>query len=125
MTAGRNSITDSKDWGTPLHYVDAVNRVFKRRISLDPCSNSYSVVNAEKEYMLPENDGLREAWNFPTIYVNPPYGTDKEKETRITHWLSRCLEAHKIYGSEVVALVPVATNTGHWKKYVWGQATAI
>jgi hypothetical protein len=21
--------------------------------------------------------------------------------------------------------VPVATNTGHWKKYVWGQAAAI
>jgi hypothetical protein len=22
-------------------------------------------------------------------------------------------------------LVPVATNTGHWKKYVWGNATAV
>jgi hypothetical protein len=25
----------------------------------------------------------------------------------------------------VLALVPVATNTGHWKKYVFGQADAI
>jgi hypothetical protein len=25
----------------------------------------------------------------------------------------------------VLALVPVATNTGHWKKYVYGKATAI
>lgn len=22
-------------------------------------------------------------------------------------------------------MVPVATNTGHWKKYVWGNATAV
>jgi hypothetical protein len=30
-----------------------------------------------------------------------------------------------VYGAEVLALVPVATNTGHWKKYIYGKATAI
>jgi hypothetical protein len=25
----------------------------------------------------------------------------------------------------VLALVPVATNTSHWKEYVWGRATAV
>jgi len=39
--------------------------------------------------------------------------------------LSRCATAHKEYKAEVVALVPVATNTGHWKKNVFGQATAV
>ena len=29
------------------------------------------------------------------------------------------------YGSELIALVPVATNTGHWKRHVYGRATAI
>ena len=29
------------------------------------------------------------------------------------------------FGSEILALVPVATNTGHWKKYVFGKACAL
>jgi hypothetical protein len=30
-----------------------------------------------------------------------------------------------VHGSEVLALVPVATNTGHWKKYIYGKASGI
>ena len=125
MTAGRTSASLDKDWGTPFHYVKAVKMVFGGKIHLDPCSNEYSVVNAEVEYKLPQKDGLLESWNFSTIYVNPPYGVDKKRGTRIAHWLEKCLEAHKKYESEVIALIPVATNTGHWKKNIWGEATAV
>lgn len=125
MTAGRTVNSQSVDWCTPQKYVDAVKRVFGGRIALDPCSNQWSIVAAETEYSLPEHDGLRESWDFPTIYVNPPYGADKERETTIKHWLFKCAHAHKHYGSEVLALIPVATNTSHWKEYVWGQATAV
>lgn len=125
MTAGRTVNSQSVDWCTPLKYVDAVKRVFGGRIALDPCSNQWSIVAAETEYSLPEHNGLRESWDFPTIYVNPPYGADKERETTIKHWLYKCAHAHKHYGSEVLALVPVATNTSHWKEYVWGQVTAV
>jgi hypothetical protein len=113
------------DWCTPRKYVDAVKRVFGGTIALDPCSNQWSIVAAETQYSLPEHDGLKESWDFPTIYVNPPYGADKERGTTIKHWLYKCAQAHKDYGSEVLALVPVATNTNHWKEYVWGQATAV
>ena len=71
--------------------------------------------------MLPQNDGLHESWNYPTIYVNPPYGIDKVHGTSIKNWLRKCSTASKDFGSEVLALVPVATNTGHWKNYVFGQ----
>jgi len=125
MTAGRNINTKSQDWGTPPNYVEAVKKVFNGKISLDPCSSKYSLVNAEVEYMLPAKDGLKESWDFPTIYVNPPYGLNKKAGTTIRHWLSRCAKAHELYHSEVLALVPVATNTGHWKKSVFGKATAI
>lgn len=125
MTAGRTVNSQSVDWCTPQKYVDAVRKVFGGRIALDPCSNQWSIVDAETEYSLPEYDGLRESWDFPTIYVNPPYGADKERRTTIKHWLYKCAHAHKYYGSEVLALVPVATNTRHWKEYVWGQATAV
>jgi hypothetical protein len=57
--------------------------------------------------------------------VNPPYGIDKERGTSIKKWLRRCALAHGEFSSEVLALVPVATNTSHWKNYVFGQATAI
>lgn len=125
MTAGRNVWSQSQDWGTPPKYVSAVRRVFGTRIALDPCSNEHSIVDAEVEYALPECDGLNADWNFPSIYVNPPYGTDKTRRTRIADWLKRCADAHETHNSQVLALIPVATNTGHWKKYVWTKAAAV
>lgn len=125
MTAGRKINSQSQDWCTPRKYVDAVKEVFGGSIALDPCSNEWSIVDAATEYQLPEHDGLKEPWDFPTIYVNPPYGVDRERGTTIKHWLRKCVYAHKHHGAEVIALVPVATNTSHWKEYVWGHATAI
>lgn len=125
MSAGRTVNSLSQEWGTPQKYVDAVKDFFGGEIDLDPCSNQFSIVAAKTEYRLPQHDGLREPWDFNRIYVNPPYGSDRDRGTRIKHWLFRCADAHKRHGSEVLALVPVATNTGHWKNYVWGRATAV
>lgn len=125
MTAGRKIVGQSQNWGTPPKYVDAIREFFNGVIHLDPCSNCHSIVNALVEYSLPDHDGLREVWSFPTVYVNPPYGLDRERGASIKRWLGKCEEANRLYGSEVIALVPVATNTGHWKKYVYGKATAI
>jgi 16S rRNA G966 N2-methylase RsmD len=125
MTAGRTVNSKSKDWGTPKKYVDAVKEVFNGKIDLDPCSNKCSLVGAGTEFMLPEKNGLNESWNFKRIYVNPPYGSDKERGTTIKDWLAKCAKAHQEYNSEVIALVPVATNTLHWKKSIYGQAKAI
>lgn len=125
MTAGRKINTLSQEWGTPEKYVKAIRAFFGGKINLDPCSNKYSIVHAETEYKLPEQNGLNESWDYPTIYVNPPYGLDKEHRTSIKNWMHKCATAHMQYGSEILALVPVATNTGHWKKYVFGKATAV
>lgn len=125
MSAGRTVNSKSQTWGTPIKYVNAVKKFFNGEIDLDPCSNDYSIVNAKVEYKLPENDGLNSTWNYNRIYVNPPYGSDRERGTSIKNWLERCFYAYDKYGSEVVALVPVATNTSHWKKYVFGKANSI
>lgn len=125
MTAGRKVNSLSQDWGTPRKYVEAVRKVFGGRIALDPCANHHSIVHADTEYRLPERDGLQESWDFPTIYINPPYGADRQRGTTIKHWLQRCAQAHRKLRSDVLALVPVATNTAHWKSYVWGEATAV
>jgi hypothetical protein len=125
MTAGRKIVADNKDWGTPKKYVDAVKACFGGTIDLDPCSNRYSIVKARIEYALPDHDGLHELWKFRTIYVNPPYGIDRQRGKTIRDWLRKCEEAHRVYDAQVIALVPVATNTGHWKKYIYGRAMAI
>ncbi len=124
MTAGRRINTKSQSWCTPPKYVNAVRKVLNY-IYLDPCSNDDSVVNALTEFKLPETDGLEETWNFPTIYVNPPYGLDKIRGTSIKNWIAKCSEANSKFGSEVMALIPVATNTRHWKDYIFKTANSI
>jgi len=125
MSAGRTVNAENKDWGTPPIYIDAVRKCFDGDVFLDPCSNEWSVVNALIEYRRPQCDGLKDSWNYPTIFVNPPYGADREAGTTIRDWLRRCARAHLDHGSEVLALVPVATNTKHWKEYVWPAATGV
>jgi hypothetical protein len=125
MSAGRKINTVSQNWGTPQKYVSAVREFFGGDIDLDPCSNEYSIVNARVEFRLPKHDGLRQTWKYSTIYVNPPYGLNKTDGTSIKQWLCKCANAHRMHKSEVLALVPVATNTGHWKHYVFGAATAV
>ncbi len=125
MSAGRTVNSQSQSWGTPLKYVKAIKRFWGGSIALDPCSNEYSIVHADTEFILPKNDGLKEDWNYPTIYMNPPYGTDRERGTTIKNWLAKCTITHQKYGSEILSLVPVATNTGHWKQSVFGKAKAV
>ena len=57
--------------------------------------------------------------------MNPPYGADRARGTTIKNWLRRCADAQETYGAEVLALIPIASNTSHWKKYVWGKAAAV
>lgn len=125
MSAGRSVNSKSVDWGTPRKYVRAVKKVFGGEIELDPCSNEYSIVEAKTEFILPKNDGLSEEWDYKTVYVNPPYGADRERKTTIKHWLHKCAISREKYGSEIIALVPVATNTKHWKESVFTKADAI
>ena len=125
MSAGRTVNSQSQAWGTPHKYVNAVKEFFGGSISLDPCSNEHSVVHAQTEFMLPDHNGLHEEWDYSTVYMNPPYGADRTRGTTIKNWLEKCALRHKKYKAEILALVPVATNTSHWKHSVFGVAKAI
>jgi hypothetical protein len=122
MSAGRKVTGTRCDWGTPSFIVAVVHK-FLGEIALDPCSNAYSIVNAKTRYIHPQ-DGLKEDWSFPSIFVNPPYGKDPTRSTSIANWLERCHTSSN-QGSEVIALIPVATNTGHWKKFVYPSVKAL
>ena len=125
MSAGRTVNTKSQDWNTPPKYVDAIRKFFGGSIALDPCSNEHSIVHADTEIMLPDEDGLLLDWErYPTVFVNPPYGRDRDRGTSISDWLRKCAESRDL-GCDIIALVPVATNTNHWKKWVFGRAEAV
>lgn len=125
MSAGRTVNSQSQSWGSPHNYVEAIKDFFGGVIALDPCSNEHSIVNAQTEFLLPDRDGLHEEWNYPTVYMNPPYGADRERGTTIKNWLEKCALSHQEYNAEILALVPVATNTAHWKQNVFGKAIAV
>lgn len=123
MTAGRKSVSMSKDWCSPPELVEAARVALGGVIHLDPCSNEFSSVRALTAYQLP-TDGLASDWGFPTIFVNPPYGYDSARGTRILNWFEKISNAAQA-GSEIVVLAPVATNTAHWKKFVFPEASAV
>lgn len=126
MTAGRtNSHQTSTSWCTPPKYVAAIEAFFNHNIELDPCSNEFSLINAKMRFNLPYKDGLAEEWNYKTIFVNPPYGADRERGTTIKDWIKKCEASYRLYHAEVLALIPVATNTRHWKDYIFGRAAGI
>jgi hypothetical protein len=125
MTAGRKNHGQSQEWGSPFKIVSTVKSFFDGQIDLDPCSNEHSIVGSKVAYRLPTNDGLVCSWEYQRIYVNPPYGRDPLRKTSIYNWLGKCAKAHRDYGSEIIALVPVATNTKHWKQFVFGSANSV
>lgn len=124
MISGRQAISNVKNWNTPVEYVEKIREFFNGVIDLDPCGNEHSVVGAGVEYHLP-TDGLKESWNFPRIYVNPPYGVDKERKTSIRDWLWKCSSAFLDHRSEIIALIPVAPNTRHWQQNIFLHASSV
>jgi len=124
MTTGRKNTSNNKEWYTPKSFLLLVELMFGK-ISLDPCYNSESFVLADTVFELPFGDGILENWNdYKTIFCNPPYGKDKDRKTSIKDWIKKCHETSKT-GSQIIALIPVATNTSHWKEYIFPSCSAI
>lgn len=120
--AGRQAVSKKKDWNTPPKYTDLVKEFFGE-VELDPCSNPTSMVDARVNYILP-TDGLKESWDYKTIYVNPPYGRNVENKTSIYTWINKGVEASE-NGSELLYLIPVATNTRHFKDLIFKSGCGI
>lgn len=75
--AGHIATSKNNNWTTGQDVVDRVRAAFGRPsgvIHLDPCSNEQSVVGAEVAYSLPCQNGLKEPWDQPNTFVNPPFG---------------------------------------------------
>ena len=123
MSAGRKNNSTNKDFNTPPKYVEAVMEFFDGKLDLDPCSNEFSLIKAKRTISLPE-DGLLCSWNeYKTIFINPPFG--RFNKTSIYTWLDIAQSASLHFKSEILFLIPVATNTKHFKHIVFRWAEGI
>ncbi len=116
MTAGRKNTNTKKDWNTPPKYTDLVHEFFDNDLELDPCSNENSTVIAKTTYT-EKDDGMAKSWYKSSIFVNPPYG--KGNKYNMYDWLKKGKEASEDVLSDVLYLIPVATNTKHFKELVF------
>ena len=123
MSLNRNNISKNKSWNTPPKYINLIDEFFGIT-ELDPCSNNFSMVNSKIRYCLPV-DGLKESWDYKTIFVNPPYGKSPETKTSIYDWILKGINSHEQYKSEILYLIPVATNTKHFKDLIFKKACGI
>jgi len=99
--------SNTAEWHTPRHVLDAACTALGGRIDLDPCAEPARGVPASQHFTLAE-DGLALPW-AGTVYLNPPYGRDIVKWTGK---LRRDYDAGRV--SAAVALLPARTDTAWW-----------
>lgn len=98
--------SDTPEWYTPRHVVDAVIEAMGA-IDLDPCADASKGIPAERHFT-EADDGLSQPWRG-RVYMNPPYGRT------IGQWVDKLAEEYE-YGNitEAIALVPARTDTSWW-----------
>jgi hypothetical protein len=123
--SGRMSVhysSDSPEWYTPRHIVDAVVAVLGG-IDLDPCSNGGDAPNVPAcDHLTTDDDGLAHEWHG-RVYMNPPYGDV------IGEWTRKLREEHEAGNvTQAIALLPARTDTQWFREmrayarcFVWGR----
>lgn len=83
--AARHS-SRSVEWFTPPEIVEAA-RATMGGIDLDPasCESANRVVRA-KEYFTRRDDALLRPWHAERVFLNPPGGRDRDRESRQRRW---------------------------------------
>ena len=122
MSAGRKNTNTKKDWNTPPKYILPITEFFEGKIELDPCSNNSSLVIA-KNNLFEHDDGLSKEWNFKSVFVNSPYGRAGGRS--IFDWIRKGIDEHEKYKCELIYLIPVATNTRHFKNLIFKYFSSI
>ena len=125
MSAGRKNTENKVDYCTPPKYVDAVMKFFDGKLDLDPCTNGNSLLKARISYC-ELYDGLKCIWEHTdTCFINPPYGRNPITKTTIYDWVDKAYSTNRLFGTEILMLIPVASNTKHFKNIIFKFACGI
>lgn len=80
-------------------------------LQLDPCASGPEDAMCDT-YYTPEQNGLKQEWNVPTIF-NPPF-----KDVEI--WVKKAFtEALKHPGIPIVGILPAYTSTPWFHDFIW------
>lgn len=104
----------SDDWQTAPLYLQAVRDVLGD-IYLDPCSNpDYNrTVGAQFIYTI-HDDGLRQSWEAPTLWMNPPFGG------AAGDWVAKLLREYAVGRTqEAILTLPTRATSNTWFDPLW------
>lgn len=104
--------TVSDIWLTPEWIINSIG------ISdLDPCGwkpNGSPIVETAKNYYTEDENGLNKDWyKYTSVFCNPPYSDLK-------NWLKKCHETHSIYGTNIIVLCFVRSETQAFQNNIKG-----
>lgn len=102
----------SDDWSTPISIVQEFEREFGK-FDLDVCARPETA--KAPVFFTRSNDGLSQSW-FGRAWMNPPFSDPAP-------WLQKAIEETQSGRCDlVVALLPAATDTLWFHRYVQGRA---
>jgi ParB family chromosome partitioning protein len=110
-----NYSSKTVEWYTPPEYVEAAREALGG-IDLDPASSEQANATVRAaEIFTAEDDGLVREWRG-RVFLNPPYGTTDEKQSRAGLW---CVKAIEEYVAGRVSACIILVNSSHsqaWQK---------
>ena len=109
MKGHQSARPETTIWLTPPDIIESLGP-----FDLDPCAapSPRPWSTAQEHYELPQ-DGLLLPWRG-LVWVNPPFGAASDK------WLAKALKHQN-----ALVLLPAATETERWFKYIWRRANGI
>lgn len=109
MKAHQRTIGKNDEWLTPPSILDALGR-----FDLDPCAPINRPWETAEVCLTELDDGLRAEWQG-RVWCNPPF--DRRQRPL---WMKKMAEHH-----DGIMLIPAATETKAFDKYVWKMADAV
>jgi phage N-6-adenine-methyltransferase len=97
---------EKDEWITPAEIIDPIVDAYGG-IDLDPCAGQQAD-HADRNYRLPETDGLNADWDADVVFVNPPFSQKSQ-------WIEKSvLEYEKGNAGTVLMLTPDSTDVQGW-----------
>ena len=114
-----NPVKSSHHFNTPPWFLNIVRKLDPRGIGLDPCSNTYSLVQARTAYVESDN-GLAQSWRgHGLLFMNPPHS---QSPYNIEPWMQKAHEEFVVGTGDpldqFVGLVPCKTDTQWFHEHV-------
>ncbi len=107
---------DKDDHRTPRDLFRGLDKLFGP-FELDAAANDDNALC--KDYFTMSRSAFNYPWEFPRVWLNPPY-------SKMAKWIKRVLDQlDEGHCEKVVMLIPVDTSASWWGKYIFERAEAI